>query len=353
MLKYSFIIPFYNAEKTIGNTINSIFESGIKDFEIIVVDDGSSDYSSSICTSIIEQYNNIRYFKQENNGVSVARNYGINNAKGEYISFVDADDLLKPFDIDFLNEIYYQQIDMVMWGIESIKIWKKKIVKTDFLTVDYHGIMETSEIPTQFSILYDNNYLAPVWNKFIRRDIVIQNNIFFDGELTNYEDLEYTLRVLKHCNRIYVTNKIYYTYINQYGKDRTGSRIAAIDDIMSNTDIIAKSFFDLDMAIYNTYGKRIDGLNKIVLQIYGEIFRFKLYSMKYRQIESYCNQFVSDYYVRKSKDALLDEQITPFIRKILDRKINGLYWHGIYSQNRHRFANQVKLIIYLLRGTVK
>ena len=92
MPKISIIVPVYNCEKYISNCINSILEQSFKDFELILVDDGSSDRSFEICESFAKKDNRVRAIHQPNSGVSRARNRGLDEAKGEYIGFVDGDD---------------------------------------------------------------------------------------------------------------------------------------------------------------------------------------------------------------------------------------------------------------------
>ena len=88
----SVIIPAFNCEKSIKHTVDSIITSGLTDYEIIIVNDGSTDNTASVCNSLCSQYSFIKYSEQENSGVSAARNKGISIATGEYIMFFDADD---------------------------------------------------------------------------------------------------------------------------------------------------------------------------------------------------------------------------------------------------------------------
>ena len=92
MPKISIIVPVYNCEKYISNCINSVLEQSFKDFELILVDDGSSDRSFEICESFAKKDSRVRAIHQPNSGVSRARNIGLDEAKGEYIGFVDGDD---------------------------------------------------------------------------------------------------------------------------------------------------------------------------------------------------------------------------------------------------------------------
>lgn len=136
----SVIVPVYNVERYLNQCIDSILAQTYKDFELILVDDGSKDKSGEICDEYVKKDSRIRVFHKKNGGVSSARNYGIDNAQGTYICFVDSDDwvdetyledMLKPGDYD--------------WIIQGIKINDKyRIYKNEFLKDKYAGIKKIS-----------------------------------------------------------------------------------------------------------------------------------------------------------------------------------------------------------------
>lgn len=101
--KISVIVPIYKAEKTLSKCISSILEQSLPDFELLLIDDGSSDASSSICEDWADRDERIRVFHQQNAGVSAARNKGLVEATGEYVCFVDSDDWVKT---DYLKDLY-------------------------------------------------------------------------------------------------------------------------------------------------------------------------------------------------------------------------------------------------------
>jgi len=132
----SIIIPAYNADKYISETINSVLSQSYADWELIIVDDGSTDKTAEIVKQFCKKDNRIKYYYQKNSGVSVARNFGLNKAKGEYISFLDADDIwLNDFLIEttsFLEE--NQKIGVVNTNVRFIN---KNSEKLDIL---YSGV---------------------------------------------------------------------------------------------------------------------------------------------------------------------------------------------------------------------
>ena len=117
----SIIIPVYNAEKYLGKCLDSILNQTYSDFEIIIVNDGSSDSSDSICKKYMLDEPRIQYIIQKNQGVSAARNTGIKRAKGEYLLFVDADDTIDSLMLKkMLESIEDKKSDMVYVGFEVL-----------------------------------------------------------------------------------------------------------------------------------------------------------------------------------------------------------------------------------------
>lgn len=349
-MKYSFIIPVFNCYKTINNTIDSILASNLTDYEIIIVDDGSTDDTKTVCKKMCLYYPEIKYFYNKNGGVSKARNYGLSKAQGEYVLFVDADDLLRPFNTSEINSAISDCADMILFGMSFIYKWKSKTVKEDVLSSVSTGTFCTQDISTIFSELFKCNYLSPVWNKFIRREILINNDIWFNSRLNNYEDLDFTLRALTVCQNISILGTPYYVYQNEYGKDRTSFRIAKIDDIMENTDIIAKSFFALDEKMEALNGIHIPEIYSIILQIYLEIFRNKMQTSKMNQVVYYCQDFMNDSYVKKCLTLCPKMKDSTDIRRILKNQALRIYIYYHYISIRHKTVNMVKLSKYCITG---
>ena len=118
----SIVVPIYNAERTLGACLNSILAQTASDYEVVLIDDGSRDRSAAICEKYqAEHKEKIRYIRQENSGPATARNKGIDNSEGKYVSFVDADDTIAPNMIQLMTDAAEQhQVDMVICAY----LWK-------------------------------------------------------------------------------------------------------------------------------------------------------------------------------------------------------------------------------------
>lgn len=203
--KISVIVPVYKVEKYINRCIDSILNQTYKNIEIILVDDGSPDNCGEICDKYAEKDNRIKVFHKKNEGVSIARNIGIENANGSYITFVDSDDYIGE---NYLLELYRMCIDnkseISICGFKSeinnIIIDNKKIIKKK---------MNSKEALKE--LFKERIYYGNVWAKMFKRNII--ENIKFDHKLEIGEDLDFCYQSFKKAENIYVdTSKMQYYY---------------------------------------------------------------------------------------------------------------------------------------------
>lgn len=199
MLKFSIIIPVYNAEKYISKCIESTIKQQNEDFEVIIVDDGSEDESGVICDEFSQKDSRIKVIHKKNGGVSEARNVGIKNAKGMYIMFLDSDDTLNENALIRLNDIInsYKDIQCILFNINT-KLQSK--------------IYKTEELENLISYLIINEEINPPWNKVYKRSIIEKGKIKFDKNIQIGEDLLFSIEYLSHLKRIYVLSERLYNY---------------------------------------------------------------------------------------------------------------------------------------------
>lgn len=186
----SIIVPVYNVEKYVRSCIESIFQQGLEEsrFEVIIVNDGSTDKSMEVIADIIEQHSNISVINQENLSLSVARNNGMAKAKGEYIFMPDSDDLLIKNSLLPLLEIALEKkVDLVVANFLSIK--NEEIAS-------FPGIVQekfTYQEKTGGQLLIENlnPYQCFVWRTLYRRKFILDNHISFIPGI-NYQDVPFT-----------------------------------------------------------------------------------------------------------------------------------------------------------------
>lgn len=204
--KISVIIPVYNAEKWLSRCLNSLLKQSFKDFELILVNDGSTDGSGIICDSYSKADNRVRVIHKSNGGVSSARNLAIDSAKGEYITFCDADDEVLP---GWLNDF-----------IEGIG--DDDLCIQGFITVDLNGGNPKPRIPRFYhcndvseflEYIMDAALLGYVYTKLFKRSIIQKHNLRFDEGIKFREDDLFVVNYLAHaysCVSIDKSNYIYY-----------------------------------------------------------------------------------------------------------------------------------------------
>lgn len=206
----SIIIPVYNSRKYIKKCINSVINQSYSNFEIIVVDDGSTDGSLDIIYSFNDS--RIKVIKQENRGVSEARNVGIKNSSGDYIMFIDSDDYIEFNMLEkFVNVYKNFTPDLIICGIFSETC--KNSHKDMFFDGNSYYRDKTS-VRKSMVRLYEKNLLYNVWNKMFKLSIIKRYNITFPS-ITFGEDNTFNQSYLLHCNSIYNISDCLYHYVRE------------------------------------------------------------------------------------------------------------------------------------------
>lgn len=207
MPKVSIIIPVYNKAPYLDSCISSVINQTYKNLEIIIIDDGSTDNSLEICENYRKKDERIQLISQENQGVSVARNKGIQKASGEWIYFLDADDYLEldAFEI-LVNEIIQdKEIDLIEFGTKK---WKDEVIIGE-------RVPSRQKLYTDSIQLIKENELKPfsAWLHLIKKDLLIKNNIKFDKDLRHNEDMLFMYKVFLSSEKALVLNKTFYNQV--------------------------------------------------------------------------------------------------------------------------------------------
>jgi len=205
-MKYSLIVPLYNRQDTIKNCIESLLVQEETDYEIIIVDDGSTDNSGILADEYALKYPFIKVIHKENGGANLARECGLKQAVGEYVLFPDSDDEYKPNLLSFLNEYY--GYDVITFGHEVVyqaKIEEKKIVNNN---------ISTDEVTKQEALIFieEKGALNVPWNKAYKRDII--KDIKFVNMQTA-EDLLLNCKYFLKVNTIAIISNVLYKYIRK------------------------------------------------------------------------------------------------------------------------------------------
>jgi glycosyltransferase involved in cell wall biosynthesis len=203
----SVIIPVYNVEKYLEQCLVSVIFNSYKKLEIIVVDDGSLDNSSAIYNKYAELDKRIKIVKQENGGVSFARNAGTNAATGEYVHYMDSDDYI---DLNFYEELVN---DAVLYDADIVACGVK--MSNTVITIKYDSRIICADLYSKIEKLQCAKY-GYVVRYLLRRSFLTENGLqFITGKY--FEDLPFTLSVVKAANRVVINPNTFYHYIRRKG----------------------------------------------------------------------------------------------------------------------------------------
>ena len=225
----SVIIPAYNVGNYLEECVRSLLCQTYRKYEIIIIDDGSTDSTYIVGKKLALENNKIKIFHQENQGVSVARNVGMQKARGEYYIFVDADDTVAPQYIDTLVTCV-EKADMGMIGFTSEKDKLTILVKREIVYDSASNIIQ--------NILCETNYDGYLWDKIFQRRIIEKNHMKFKKNIVVWEDLLFVLEYLENCKQAAILddNLYYYRYregsaVNSVSIDKYRSKYEVMEEI--------------------------------------------------------------------------------------------------------------------------
>lgn len=259
----SIIITAYNAEKTIERCINSILENEYNDFEIIVINDGSSDKTEKVIELFASD--KIKYFSKKNTGVADSRNFGIEKAKGEYITFVDSD--------DYVSNNYFENLDKYLkQGIDIIKR-KATIIneKNDEKTKIEGPVFDEITGEQAFNELcFKDIYLDTLWSYIIKKSLFTENNLYFEPN-KYHEDFGLLPLVILKAKSVVSTNDYVYYYVQTDGsimRDSDDAKtIKKSKDVLYHYDNIIEQTEKYDISRKTKENVRIYCTNAILLKV--------------------------------------------------------------------------------------
>ena len=206
----SVIVPVYNVEKYIEDCIQSILQQTYKDFELLLIDDGSQDRSGQICDQYAKQDARIHVFHTVNQGVSAARNFGIKHAKGDYICFVDSDDFVEK------EYLYTMNSYMQPGGMVSCKMYTE--------TMPIHSKDNAYFSPEEGQISVFSAYgMGGGVGKLFDMEIIKKHDLFYQRDLAICEDLLFSIQYLRYATAevVWIASTLYFYRKNQDGAVRS------------------------------------------------------------------------------------------------------------------------------------
>lgn len=279
----SIILPCYNSELFIARTITSILEQTYRNFELIIINDGSTDCTQKICESFCDE--RIKIINKMNSGVANSRNIGIQNANGKYIMFIDSDDIFEKNMIEIMYKCAIENnVDIVRagyqyWYDENNKVPVKENVEP--------GLYNSEQIKDiLIPKLLKEEMKGYLWLLLIRKDLVVP----FSEELFIYEDLTFYLEVFIGAKKIYILKEKLYNYNKNNENSLTKKNIEK--NILNM--ILASEYICAVLKKYEIYNKI--NISQIYTRIYTNILNY-IYVVQYNKGCSYAYNKYKEYKV--------------------------------------------------------
>lgn len=212
---FSIIMPVYNCEEFIEKSLLSVINQSYTSWELILVNDGSTDKSSDICNKYSIEDNRIKVIHIQNNGPANARNIGIMEAKKEYLIFVDSDDILEKDALSTLEqEIRKKAYQIILYPNYNKLIEGNKIIISDN-SLYRKEYLNNRAFKNNFINLINNNYIFPVWNKCYKRSFIIENDAKFPIGVSAAEDFVFNMSLYPNLSQGLIIEKPLYYYVNR------------------------------------------------------------------------------------------------------------------------------------------
>lgn len=310
-MKFSIIIPVYNVEKYIIKCLKSIYEQSYKNYEVIIVNDGSPDNCEDLIKNYIKNKKNFKYFKKENGGLSDARNYGVKYATGDYIIFVDSDDYVENKLLEKINkEISNVNYDLIRFNLNIVDEHGNIIEKPknlEFKVTDKYNIIKS---------ITNNAYVEPAWLYAYKTNFWKSHEYKYPkGKI--HEDFGLTPQILSECQKIGYVNYRGYNYVI---RNNSIMNQADYKKLHKRTQDFVEEYLTLTRII-NIKPKE----NKLILNYCTSAVIYKLreineYDCKQELNKLKKEQFLKNYYIINLKTFLIKIKYKLFLTIIIKKQ---------------------------------
>lgn len=334
----SVVVPVYNVEQVLHYCVESILKQTYRNFELLLIDDGSPDKSGEICDGYAEKDERVKVIHKENQGVSSARNTGFDKAKGEYIVCVDSD--------DYVDECYLQDFmdviaecpdaEMVWCCFSAVKDYDKNIIQN--VRYDESGKLIKTDI-SKIMTLHEKWLDASPWTKLYSKKIIKSNGLHMNESMSLGEDLLFNFEYMNRCKNknIYITNKCAYYYVrsekesldNKFRPDLFDVYKHINDELLKfitswNVDseqlslFYNSAYFSYEKCMRNTFHNNNTASKKEKYAVNKEIMRSDRFIESVKK--SNCKIVLPIRIAYKFKNYILVETINNFIRFLYEKK---------------------------------
>lgn len=247
-LRYSIIVPVYNKEKYLIPSIDSLLLQMCELDEIILVDDGSTDSSGTICDELSKKHINIKVIHQKNSGVSRARNEGIKASEGKYLLFIDCDDTVEAGLLERAS-ILMRKSRMMIFGMSFDYYKDEHLIRNEILSYNRDCQYTRKQMDELFPELFATNSLSSACNKVFLAEIIRSNQLRFNEKMYLYEDLDFVLRYLsciENDSTVSIVMHPYYHYRLSATQTNLYARVSDLEKLIANMNELKKGFIQFE-----------------------------------------------------------------------------------------------------------
>jgi len=283
----SIIMPVYNSEKYLEECVESILAQEFEDFELLLIDDGSSDSSPALCDQLASRDKRVKVYHKENGGICAARNFGLERAVGEYIAFSDHDDYIEQ---GFIKDNYFAakecKADIVKFGRKALIIRDDIIESTD-IRVFPAQVLSSSDIKSLFLKLRFDGAMTCVWDGFFRRDFLNEYGLQFDTAYKKGgEDIDFCSKCFSNAETVILRDKVYYDHYIRIGfstsTKRDDQRLLKFQNLVNNLELCIDQ-----LKIDRNLNADLYLLNVVKEHVYPALIFFKNQKAKYKEVRTY------------------------------------------------------------------
>ena len=305
MPKISVIIPVYNTEKYIEKCLESLAKQTMQDFEVIIVNDGSTDNSKKVIKDYMKNSNlDIKYLEKENGGLASARNYGVERASGKYISFLDSDDYLDKNLFSNLEKYMDEDIDLIKFKMKTVDEKENVIEKLDGPVFDVCTGEEGYK-----KLCTTDKYMDPACIYLYRREFFVENN--FKYKLRYHEDFGLTSLIMIQAKTFVSTKFFGYNYL-QTGESLTRGKDYK-KDVDRAKDMLAH--YDNMMTLIDAYYNVSDETKDLVKRYYTNSVVLKADTLKGEDKKRYIKEIKDRFMYRNIKPENLKQKVKRMLLK--------------------------------------
>lgn len=339
MKRISVIIPVYNRENYLSQCIESVLSQTLTEFELILVNDGSTDRSEEICEYYQKKDSRVIVINKENSGVGETRNFGLRKATAEYVMFLDADDWMQPNMLERMyEEIEKNKTDLVICGYRYIYDEKRDSSLNYDVFYENNKFIGQEQVKSYFVKYYPDGMLGYPWNKLYRLDLIKQNHIYFP-KMRRMEDGIFNLNFFEYANSCCVISDSLYNY-------RAGQ-------------VVMKKKLPTDI---------LELLEEFVVQYYKKIKKwgYDVVSVEEPMVDCFLNEFVSCienqyinensswYILKKNLLAYYDKEVVCYM---MNKTYKGSRYPKLilklYKSKRFKLLYVVIHLKYFLKSNMK